>query len=217
MRSLTRRTQSAKDVRRAEAYDAVLSGLQQALSEGATLNGLTVGELASRAGISRSRFYAHFRDKGEFLCAWLDSVRDELVDGWTVWLDLGPFPNEDELRAGLRQVTATYLPHVAMMTALFDAAMYDSAVHDQLRRLTQYNVAALTRHIERGQRQGWVDAEVLPRPTSEWLTWMAERANSQVLCGATEAEIDHQVKAFAYIVWRSLYAPSARDKAPARG
>jgi AcrR family transcriptional regulator len=201
--------QSAKDVRRREAYDAVLAGLQQALIEGATLNQLSVGELATRAGISRSRYYAHFRDKGEFLCAWLADVRAELDTVWAAWTDLGPNPTMEELRGALSILIAAYHPHALMMAALFDAAVYDDSVHHELSRLTDQHVAALTRHIERGQRQGWIDREPLAGPTAAWLAWMAERAQHKILRGASGPETARHVDAFCHVVWYSLYASSA--------
>jgi len=208
MRSVTRRTQSTKEIRRREAYDAVLKGLQQALLEGATLHQLSVGELAKRAGISRSRFYAHFRDKGEFLCAWLDDVRDDMATASAAWTDLGPDPAIDELHEALSAMVNAYQPHAQMMAALFDAAVYDDRVHDHLSRIIDQNVAALTRHIKRGQRQGWIDPELLAGPTAAWLTWMAERAQSQILKGASDREIERHVDAFCEVVWYALYASS---------
>jgi AcrR family transcriptional regulator len=208
MRSVTRRTQSTKEIRRREAYDAILKGLQQALREGATLHQLSVGELAKRAGISRSRFYAHFRDKGEFLCAWLDDVRDDMATASAAWTDLGPAPTINELHEALSEMVNAYQPHAQMMAALFDAAVYDDRVHDHLSRISDQNVAALTRHIQRGQRQGWIDPELLAGPTAAWLTWMAERAQSQILKGASEREIERHVDAFSEVVWYALYASS---------
>ncbi|MGY4103729.1 TetR/AcrR family transcriptional regulator [Nocardia sp. R16R-3T] len=210
MRSVTRRTQSAKDTRRREAYDALLTGIQQALLEGATLNQLSVGELANRSGISRSRFYAHFRDKGDFLCTWLDNVRDELNTASAAWTDLGPAPTFEELHAALSEGVATYQSHALMLSALLDAAVYDELVHAQLSGIVDQNIAALTRHIQRGQRQGWIDRELLAAQTAAWLIWMTERAQNRILKGASELETERHVNAFCHVVWHALYAsPSA--------
>ncbi len=217
MRSVTRRTQSTKEIRRQEAYDAILHGLQQALLEGATLHQLSVGELAKRAGISRSRFYAHFRDKGEFLCAWLDDVRDDMDTASAAWTDLGPDPTFEELHQALSQMVYAHQPRARMVAALFDAAVYDDRVHDHLSRITDHHVAALTRHIQRGQRQGWIDPELLAEPTAAWLTWMAERAQSQILKGASDREIERHVDAFCQVVWYALYASSTDIRSIAAG
>lgn len=217
MRSVTRRTQSTKEIRRQEAYDAILHGLQQALLDGATLHQLSVGELAKRAGISRSRFYAHFRDKGEFLCAWLDDVRDDMDTASAAWTDLGPDPTFEELHEALSQMVYAYQPRAQMMAALFDAAVYDDRVHDHLSRITDHHVAALARHIQRGQRQGWIDPELLAEPTAAWLTWMAERAQSQILKGASDREIERHVDAFCQVVWYALYASSTDIRSIAAG
>jgi hypothetical protein len=138
----------------------------------------------------------------------LDDVRDDIATASAAWTELGPAPTIDELHDALSEMVKAYQPHAQMMAALFDAAVYDDSVHDHLSRIIDQNVAALTRHIQRGQRQGWIDAELLAGPTAAWLTWMAERAQSQILKGASDREIERHVDAFSEIVWYALYQSS---------
>jgi AcrR family transcriptional regulator len=206
---VTRKTKSAKEERRAEAYEAVLAGLQQALTNGTSFNSLSVAELAALGGISRSRFYAHFRDKGEFLCTWLDEVSEELAAGGAAWWTLGPDPKFSEVRAALAQLVESYGAHTGMMSALTDAAVYDADVSGQLAQFVEQNISALARHIEQGQREGWIDTDLLARPTAEWLICMTERTLGQAVSRATADETDREIDAFTYIVWHALYAEAA--------
>ena len=212
MRSVTRRAPSIKDQRRQEAFEALVGGLQAALAEGESLNKISVGRLAERSGISRSRFYAHFRDKGELMRTWFELVHDEIAGAFTAWWAIDADATIDDLREALLSLTLVMQPHVPMVTAMFDAAVYDQAVNDELARLVEHNIAALQAHIERGQADGWIDAELLPRPTAARLTWMAERAQSRLLSDASRKETVAQVNAYCDVVWHTLYAgaPSRR-------
>ena len=67
------------------------------------------------------------------------------------------------------------------------------------------NIAGLRAHIRRGQSAGFVDPALLAAETAAWLTWMAERGFHQLVRGASDAQVERLVDAYARIVWNTLY------------
>ena len=66
-------------------------------------------------------------------------------------------------------------------------------------------IAGLREHIERGQREGFVDPTLLAPETAAWLGWMIERGLRDVVGPAPESEVDALVAAHADVVWHTLY------------
>lgn len=208
MPSVTRRSQSSRSERRDEVRRRLLEVVEHLLGEGESFTELSVERLVQAAGMSRSTFYVYFEDKGDLLRAWFAEITAEIVDsakGW--WRFDGDSPRED-LREALDHLVRTYRPHTTLMAATYDAAAYDSSVRELVETMMASNIAALRKHIRLGQRGGWVDASLPTAETAAWLTWMAERGFHQLVRGASDAQVDKLVDAYAAIVWNTLYAPT---------
>src|ERR1700749_3744752 len=66
MTSITR--QRRTDPGRGASADAeILAATQRLLSDGASFTGLGVQQISAAAGVSRTTFYTHFRDKADLL------------------------------------------------------------------------------------------------------------------------------------------------------
>ena len=88
---------------------------------------LTVDEIARAAGLSRSAFYTHFRDKHELLLAAVEEVADELyrmADRW--WHGEGP-PAE-RVRARSREWSRVYAEHASLLRVATEVSTYDEEV-----------------------------------------------------------------------------------------
>jgi hypothetical protein len=95
---------------------------------------------------------------------------------------------------------------------------YDATVREEVTTMMSRNIAGLKRHIQRGQKQGWIDPELLPAETAAWLTWMAERGQHQMVRTADDAEVNALIDAYADVVWNTLYAfAPAREGGGKRG
>jgi TetR/AcrR family transcriptional regulator, ethionamide resistance regulator len=205
--TVTRRSQSIKDQRREEAMTALLSALQAALADGVSYNELSVGKLSKLAGISRSTFYAHFRDKAAFIEAWLAQVAGDVERAALAWWAIDASSTIVDLRAALGNLIAVWRPLLPMMSAVFDAAAWDDELRESVAGLVEHYIEALTEHIERGQAEGWIDPDLLPRQTASWLCLMAERAQRQVFRGrTTKRDVEAHLDVFTEIVWLTLYA-----------
>jgi AcrR family transcriptional regulator len=77
MAPLSRRTE-AQSSKRAAVEASVVLATEQLLGEGASYPDLSVEQIATRAGISRTAFYFYFRDKRELLMRLTDGVAEQL-------------------------------------------------------------------------------------------------------------------------------------------
>jgi AcrR family transcriptional regulator len=84
MPSITRPRPQGPD-RRAAAVAQVLAATERLLGEGVPFTELGVQRIAAEAGIARSTFYLHFRDKTELLVRLAGSLKEELFDLGEDW------------------------------------------------------------------------------------------------------------------------------------
>ncbi len=102
---------------------------------------ISVADLAESAGINRSTFYQHYRDKGVLLADVFDAVTQETMQSVTA--DLGP--------ADLRQVLATYLRHVQENLTLYRRIFSDAVSAGVQARLRERLEGLLLTRMDRGQ------------------------------------------------------------------
>jgi TetR/AcrR family transcriptional regulator, ethionamide resistance regulator len=204
------KARASRAERRVAVLAQLLEAVERLLAEGEAFGDLSVDRLAQEAGISRSKFYLYFEDKGDLLRAWFASVTDDIVDAarawWALGEDGGPI-DRAHVRAALAGIVRTYRPHVRLMAATYAAAEQDPAVRELTDGLITVSVAGLRKHLRTGRRDGWVDPALHVEQTAQWLTWMAERGLHQLAPGATDAEVERLVEAYTDIVWKTLYLP----------
>lgn len=213
-RSVTRRAPVDRDARREAFCNQLIASVEDLLSEGKNFSAITVDELALHAGVSRSKFYVHFRDKHDLLHSWFVQVVRDLDAASQGWWNLTGDATRDTLRAVLGDVLAIYRPKIPLLAATFDAATLDDRIAAETRRLIDRTAASLTRHILTGQKQGWIDTQLLPAETAAWIVWMAERGQAQMFGDVADTEFERLVDACAAIVWNMLYATAPARSRP---
>lgn len=195
--------------------ERVLAAVEEVTEGGDGFGDVSVERLAKAAGISRATFYIYFEDKGDLLNAWFAQIVDELMQAARAWWQLGEEATPEDLRAALAEIVAAYRPHATRIAAVYDEAAYDPSVREQVARLVYGGISGLENHIERGQREGFVDPELLAHETAAWLGWMVERGLRNIVGPADDAEVDALIDAHAELVWHTLYADApARAAAP---
>src|SRR5437660_329256 len=173
MPSVTRRRQSSRAQRREDVRDRLLAVVEQLLEQGESYTEISVERLVSEAGISRSTFYVYFQDKGDLLRSWFTEIEAELESAARDWWALDSGSRREDLRAALDEVVKTYRPHTTLMAAMYDAAAYDPGLRELVETMMSGNIAGLRKHIRAGQKEGFVDPDLPPQQTAQWLTWMA--------------------------------------------
>jgi AcrR family transcriptional regulator len=207
MASVTRKSQSSRAARREQIRNRLLEVVQDLLDEGESFTEISVERMVQAAGMSRSTFYVYFEDKGDLLRAWFGEIEAEIAEAVSGWWEIDGTSTREDLRAALENVVSVYHPHGPLMAATFDAAAYDPSVRELTSAMMGRNIASLRKHIRTGQQAGFIDPELRPAETAEWLTWMAERALHVFLRDLRPAQMRTHVDAYAAIIWNTLYAP----------
>jgi AcrR family transcriptional regulator len=183
----------------------VLEAAEDAIESGRFAD-LSVEGLAKRAGISRSKFYVYFQDRDDLIREWFSEVRASLEEAQEPWWELDETATKDDLRGVLADTVAAYQPFSTLMAAVYDEALYNPVIREEVDIVIEESTSRLAKHIRRGQREGFIQAALLPTETAAWLTWMAERTQHGMEPRPGRRLLDRHIDTYTEIVWSSLYA-----------
>lgn len=194
---LSRGTESAE--RRREAQAAFLTATESLLADGHPYADLSVEQISTAAGRSRTAFYLYFRDKRELLMRLTEVVAATLYDEADRW-----WSGDDgrrELRTALADVLGTYREHADLLRAVVEASAYDEEVAEFWRALVgRFAAATEQRLVAEGQAPGLAAAKAFA------LTWMVERACYQQIVRGARVDDPQLVDALVEIWERAVYA-----------
>jgi AcrR family transcriptional regulator len=200
----TRHPRVNRAARRVEIGDRLLASAERMLSEGEPYASITVERLARAAALTRTTFYVYFEDKAELLYAWLERIDTEIDEVSRGWWQLDGRAGRDDLRAVLAEILTVNRTYAHLMTAVYDAALFDRALDIGLRQIVDRMAGSLRDHIERGQRAGWVNPGLRAEQTASWLAWMIQRGHRR-LRSLDDAALNDEVEAYTAIFWNTLY------------
>jgi AcrR family transcriptional regulator len=172
------RAAAGREGRRRKREQARADVLRAALelAEAGPFRDLSVDEIARSAGLSRSAFYTHFRDKHDLLRVAVEDVAEQLyrmADRW--WHGEGP-PAERVLTS-LQGVVSTYAGNASLLRVATEVSTYDDEVRELWLGIMQRFVDATAEHIAAEQSKGLIIGSLDPRGTAEALVWMVERTS----------------------------------------
>ncbi|MEV4539161.1 TetR/AcrR family transcriptional regulator [Asanoa sp. NPDC049518] len=157
MASITRR-RAPKVSRPASAEAEILAATRRILTGGASFTDLGVRQISTEAGVARSTFYAHFRDKTDLL---LRLASDMLATSFDVASAWEPTDGVDKLAEDFLRILGIYREHAAVLRAVGEVTTYDQTVRDfwsqGLTRFTDRTVAALRAEQVAGRTPADVD------------------------------------------------------------
>lgn len=187
--------------------------MERLLDAGQSFTSVSVEELAREAGIARSTFYLHFRDKGELVQALMQRVMSEVLDAMAGWFAQPQVADRVALRRSLAGVVAAYQQHRAVMLAVVETAAYDPEVA----RIFYERMSQMTRQMRQAIEGVARDrGATAPLPeVSDILVWAFERSCHQLLANKTPEQVERVIDALNHVCWHSLYAPDALGAAPA--
>jgi AcrR family transcriptional regulator len=145
MASVTRRHSTGID-RRAAVEAKILDATQRLLRDGESFTELGVQRLASEAGIARSTFYLHFRDKTELLLRLITPLVDPVFD---LIAETDPADGLEGLVKSMIADIRYYRERRHLLAAVVEVSAYDPVVREQWD-------AQLQRFIDRAE--GWLRA-----------------------------------------------------------
>ena len=199
MPSVTRRTPAP--ARRGSASERLIGATERLLDSGTPYIGLSVEQLCSEAGVARSTFYVHFRDKGELVIRVAERMLAQLSDAAEAWW--APGSDRGELLAATRRLVEVYARHRAVFQALTETAAYDGELRTVQEAMVDRQSEPLTRLIEDGKRSGRV-RDLHARETVVALVGMVQGACSR-LAGGDEDELDRLAETITSITWHALF------------
>ena len=206
MPSVTRRA-TASD-RRPGAAARLVEATERLLGSGTPYIGLSVEQLCSEAGVARSTFYVHFRDKGELVTRVAERMLVQLAAAAEAWWV--PDAGRGELLAATRRLVGVYSRHHAVLGALAETAAYDPELRAVQEAMVDRHAAPLASLIEDGKRDGSVRGEVHARETVVALVGMVQAACGR-LAGGPGAELERLAEAITSIAWHALHADGAAE------
>jgi AcrR family transcriptional regulator len=159
--------------RREEMRTQVLRSALE-LSERAPFRDVTVDEIARAAGLSRSAFYTHFRDKHDLLLEAVREVAEELYRMSDLWWS-GEGPPADRVRQAIEGVVSVYAEHAALLRVATEVSTYDEEVREFWLSIMARFIGATADHIRAEQAAGLIPQTMEAEATAEGLVWMAER------------------------------------------
>ena len=158
-----------RDRVRSEVLGAALE-----LAEQGSFRDLTVDEIARSAGISRSAFYLHFRDKHDLLLAALEVAANELYGMADRWWN-GEGPPAELVRQAIEGVVGVYAEQAELLRIATEVSTYDAEVREVWIGIAERFIVATSDHIRSEQAAGLMPRVLDPRATAEALVWMNER------------------------------------------
>jgi AcrR family transcriptional regulator len=187
---------------------ALVTTLERLIPDEPRFTDLNLARLVGEAGVSRTSFYKYFDSKIDVLSVWLTEAVELLMRTPRAWSGPGA-PSRDELTAGMRSIAGVYRPRMPLIAAVYEITAHDADLRAQLADTLGDLEDALTRHIARGQREGWINAALEPAESAGWLMCMAENGLRHILGPAPDRQVPKLVDAWADTVWFTLYAPAA--------
>lgn len=176
MASITRR-RTANVGRPTSAEAEILAATQRLLINGANFTELGVQQISTEAGVARSTFYSHFRDKIDLLMRLATELMASTFDVTSAWV---PSDGVERLTEAFLQVVQVYRKHAAVRRALIEVATYDATVRDfwskELDQFTDWTIAVLRAEQDAGRSPADID------PVS---------ATRVIVMGGERALVDH--------------------------
>jgi AcrR family transcriptional regulator len=176
MPSVTRRTTSPD--RRASADADIAAATRRLLDGGARFTELGVQHISAEAGVARSTFYAHFKDKTALLMRLATDMVDSSFGIAGAWEPLEDGPAG--MAAAFQQVVGIYRAHATVVAAVTEVGMYDETVREFWRRVVAPFSDRTVDLLEREKAAGRAPADL-----------DVVNATRVIVMGGEKAIIDH--------------------------
>jgi AcrR family transcriptional regulator len=138
---------STARTKRAEARERILAAAERLLRE-RPYRELTVDQVMTEAGLSRTVFYRHFDGLPELVLSLLESI----VAGPAAQLEAAAVP--DDIRDALAAAVDAYVDHGPFLRAVDEAASHDETIETAYRAVIDDLTKTVARPLEAGMKSG---------------------------------------------------------------
>jgi TetR/AcrR family transcriptional regulator, ethionamide resistance regulator len=197
-RPVRRRDRATKGDRREEQILTVTRGL---LAE-RSMSALTIDEIASAAGISRTSFYFYFPSKQAVLAALMEQVWDGFsrTHGWFETAG----PGREELVGQLRGAAAIWKENGPVLACTMEGASAYPPLQDFMDRARARFVDGLAAKIRRDRAAGLAPGAVEPETLARMVGDLRDQRLSQV-ASREGAALDAALEELAEVISRMVY------------
>jgi len=202
MASITRRPRAA--AKTSKVKPALDKALESLLLEGASFTALSVDQLTTRAGLARSTFYLHYKDKGEYVQDLLASMMQETLEAAAPWLNHAAQACKDDVHAAVGNLVRHYHKRRMVFSAVVETATYDPLVNERFQAVIQALIQRVSASLNDSLVQSGKPAA--PAQLAHALVWMLERCCYQLPSKASKARIDSAIEAVTHVIWTSIEA-----------
>jgi AcrR family transcriptional regulator len=196
--------------RRAATQQDLLDATKRLLERGAPMAGVSVADIVGEAGVVRTTFYLHFKDKLDLVTA--------LAHEQVVWIEeagqtgqrAGSDPDltRPTVDRATQAIVARWTENHAVLSAIIETAEHDPGVREIWRRGIHEVAGAAAELFAAHWREHPELAPAAPATIAEVLAWMIERSCHQI--ARDPARADEVAAALGEVVWRVLH-PGAGD------
>jgi AcrR family transcriptional regulator len=193
--------------RQAALERSLLLATDELLEEGAAYADLSIEQITTRAGVSRTVFYSCFRDKRDLLLRTAREMTDPLVARAEELVDRPVEPDEalEELaRETMTMALRFTREHAPLFRAVVEAATYDETVAQHLRGVIDRLVAPVAQRFEKQQRAGRA-LPLAPLAGASILVGMVLQALHAQVTRDTGIDDEELVETLARIWLRAVY------------
>ncbi|MFF7211719.1 TetR/AcrR family transcriptional regulator [Streptomyces sp. NPDC008238] len=176
MRPMTRRQADSYAARSAATRAQVTSTLERMLASGTAFSDISVQRLLEEAGVSRATFYAHFPSKSDVLVRLADGLRESLLALARQWDPAAGEDGADRFARFFEEVIRIHRTHQGVLTAVREAAAYDSAVGDFYTANLEGFEETTLRTVLSEQAAGTTPADVDAGAASRIIVWGGSQA-----------------------------------------
>ena len=144
--------------------ERVFAAVERLLGEGLRYTEISVQRIITEAGLARSTFYAHFRDKSELLARQAASLNESLFDA-AAW-DPTAVDALPALVRAFEDVLRRHREHRVLLAAITETAAYDPAVNDFYTADLDAFESRAVEYLRMCQSAGLTDPDIEPAAAS---------------------------------------------------
>jgi AcrR family transcriptional regulator len=200
--------------RRAGTQQDLLDATVRLLERGAPLAAVTIADIVREAGVVRTTFYGHFKDRTELVTALAAEQLHWIAQAGQTGQRAAADPDLSRQTVGkaVEELVQGWVERRTVLSAIIETAEHDPAVHELWRRGI-HDVATTAAALFTAHWDAHPDLRPnAPTTVAEVLTWMIERSCHQIARGPQE--VDAVADALAEVIWRVLHAPTRTTEGP---
>jgi len=162
------------DSHRTIVEQQVLEAVERLLARGESFTSLGVQRIAAEAGMARTTFYGHFRDKASLLIRVTESATLRLFTVAADWVR-DPDSTREDLERTLSELIKEYRTHAPLLRAVNELAAYEPAVEEFWRAAIDDFATLIAERIMREQASRRSAPRKHADTTATWIAWGTER------------------------------------------